>query len=242
MRRSLRSALTSGDPEFERGLVFCDEAHEHVESPLDGPATSAGPTFDRERLTASASADPKMDPAQKLRQRPVGPSLSFAMKWFIAALVLGLATFFFVSQRNATKVAYVNGLPEYNRLPNQEFIFERDCYIFKFKERNSTWPLVAARDTVPALPAEVSEKNVGADLPDVRILDVVHAGARFKLVSVRRDENRAGTTITFEILFIDEAERKYPRLDAFYLLDHTPEKNGAPPVFIERYAVPRVVK
>jgi hypothetical protein len=177
-----------------------------------------------------------------LRQIAAGRSLSWPMKWFLIALGLGLAAFFFVSQRNATKTSYVNGLPEYNQLPNREYIFEQDCYIFKFKQRDTSWPLVGAHDGVPALPESVDPKNIGADLPDVRILDIVRAGARFKLVSVRRDENREGTTITFEILFLDEAERKYARLDAFYLLDHSPEKTGAAPKFIERYAVPRVTK
>jgi hypothetical protein len=161
------------------------------------------------------------------------------MKWILAALAVALVTVVGLSQRNAVKTSYVNGLPEYNALPNREYIFEHDCYIFKFKKRDTNWPLVGARRTVPQLPADVDEKNIGADFPDVRILDVVRTGARFKLVSVRRDVSRLGTSITFEILFMDEADRKYPRLDAYYLLDHEPEKKGAPPAFLENYAALR---
>ena len=65
---------------------------------------------------------------------------------------------------------------------------------------------------------------------------------RFKLFSVRRDEGPKETFITFEIQFMDETDRQYPRLDAFCILDHAPEKNGAPPEFLEHYAVPRVKK
>jgi len=95
---------------------------------------------------------------------------------------------------------------------------------------------------VPALPAEVDAKYIEAELPGVRILDIVRTGSRFKLVSVRRDESRSGTSITFEILFMDEADRKYPRLDAFYLLDHPEEKVGPVPMIREDYAVPRIKK
>jgi hypothetical protein len=164
------------------------------------------------------------------------------MKWFLAAAAAILIATFVFWQRGAVKTAYVNGLPEYSSLPNKEFLFQTDCYIFKFKDRNTAWPLVGTHGTVPALPPEIDEKNIGADLPEVRIMDVVRTGARFKLVSVRRDQSRQGTFITFEILFMDEADRKYPRLDAFYLLDHTPEKNGAPPTFLESHVVPRVRK
>lgn len=164
------------------------------------------------------------------------------MKWFLGILVVAAIAAFVVVQRNAVKTSYVNGLPAYSALPNRQFLIERDCYIFKYKDRNTDWPLFADRALVPGLPAEVSEKNIGADLPDVRILDVVRSGARVKLVSVRRDESRHGTTITFELLFLDEADRKYPRLDAAVVLDHSPEKNGAAPQFLESYVVPRVMK
>lgn len=164
------------------------------------------------------------------------------MKWFLVAAAVVLAALFFFWQRDSVKTSYVNGLPEYSSLPNHEYLFQSDCYIFKFKERKTSWPLVGTRSMVPELPGDVDEKNIGADLPAVRILDVVRAGARFKLVSVRRDQSRHGTFITFEILFMDEAERKYPRLDTFYLLDHSPEKDGAPPKFLESYVVPRVRK
>jgi len=64
------------------------------------------------------------------------------MKWFLAIAAVVLLSLFIHSQRNAVKTAYVNGLPQYNGLPNREFIFERDCYIFKMKNRDTSWPLV----------------------------------------------------------------------------------------------------
>jgi hypothetical protein len=163
------------------------------------------------------------------------------MKWLIGLAAVLLVAAFAYHQRNTVKIAYVNGLPAYNHLPGRIYILQRDCYIFSFKDRNGEWPFLAAHATVPALPAAVEEKAVAADQPDVRLLDVVRAGTRFKLVSVRRDESRQGTSITFEILFLEE-DRKYLRVDAFYMLDHTPEKDGAAPVFLEDYAAERVMK
>lgn len=160
------------------------------------------------------------------------------MKWLIAIVLTALLAWYVWHERHAVKSSYVNGLPQYNMLPGREYVFQRDCYIFKYKDRNTDWPLVGSAATVPGLPAEVTEKNVEAPLPDLRILDVVRTGARFRLVSVRRDESRAGTHVTFEILFLDEADRKYPRLDAFPMLNHPADKDGGVPSIREDYAVP----
>jgi hypothetical protein len=145
------------------------------------------------------------------------------------------------------KTSYVNGLAPYNRIPGKEYILEHDCYVFKIKDHDTSWPLIGAKvPGTPAdslnLPAEITEKSVGANLPNLRILDVVRSGARFKIVSVRRDEGRQGTHITFEILLLDEADRRYPRLDAFWIMDHSPEATGAPPRIIEDFAVVREKK
>ena len=161
------------------------------------------------------------------------------MKWFLVATALALVVAFTLWQRNSIKTTYINGLPSYSDLPGREFIFEHDCYIFKLNDRNTSWPLVGAHLTVPALPPEVGEQNIGAHLPGVRILDVVRTGARFRIVSVRRDESRQGTHVTFEVLLNDEAQRKYPRLDAFYLLDRATGHDAIPAVR-ETYAVERV--
>jgi hypothetical protein len=169
------------------------------------------------------------------------------MKWFIAfAAVLVLGVFIY-TQRNATKTTYVNGLPAYNELPGREYIFEHDCYIFQFKKAKTSWPLAGANDpalpvSVAELPREISEKNIGAAFPTIRILDIVRTGSRFRIVSVRRDQRRDGTTVSFEVLLTDEADRRYPRLDAFYMLDHSPESQGAAPKMLESYAVERVKK
>jgi hypothetical protein len=168
-------------------------------------------------------------------------------KWFIVAAAILLVAAFVYWQANSVKTAYVNGLPQYNQLPGREFVFQRDCYIFKFKRHNTEWPLVGANVpgsvmSVPALPAEVSPKYVGAALPEVRILDLARIGDRFKIISVRRETSRRGTHITFEILFINEAERRYPRLDAFWILDHTPEQRDEAPLVLADCAVERVKK
>ena len=161
-------------------------------------------------------------------------------KWFLVVASALLVVAFVFWQRGSVKSSYVNGLEQYNKLPGREFIFQRDCYLFKLDAHPSDYPLVGARDTVPALPASVDDKLVGSNQPGVRLLDTVRTGSRFKIVSVRRDESRAGTDVTFEILFMDEAERKYPRLDAFFILDHSPEQTGAAPRVREDYAVARV--
>ena len=128
-------------------------------------------------------------------------------KWFIVTVAILLVAAFVYWQANSVKTSYVNGLPQYNQLPGREFIFQRDCYVFKLKKHDSVWPLVGANApgsvmSVPALPTEVSSMYVNGDLPAVRILDIVHTGDRFKIISVRRDESRRGTQITFDILLL----------------------------------------
>ena len=160
------------------------------------------------------------------------------MKWAFAAVVIAFVGFLVFLRLTATKTTYVNGLQPYTSLPDRKFILEHECYIFKFKSPDTDWPLIGARDTVPELPAEVKQSNVGMELPNIRILDVVHVGDHFHIVSVRRDQSPKKTTITFEILLQDEASRKYPRLDAYWILDHSPEARGEAPTIMTSYAVP----
>jgi hypothetical protein len=159
------------------------------------------------------------------------------MKWLLAAVIAAVFGTLAFLQMHATKTTYVNGLAPYTRLPNREFILEKDCYIFKLKAADTSWPLIGAHDTVAGLPEEVSMAHVGQDLPDVRILDLLRVGDHFKIVSVRRDQSRSKTTITFEVLLADESSRKFPRLDAFYIMDHEPEKEGNAPAILQSYAV-----
>jgi hypothetical protein len=161
------------------------------------------------------------------------------MKWVIAAVAAIVIVGLLYWQSLAAKVSYVNGLPAYSSLPGREYFLEHDCYLFKFKKDNSDWPLIASRATVPALPETVDPRSIGAGFPDVRILDVIKAGTRFRIVSVRRTESRASTSISFEILLGDEVSFKYPRVDAFWILDHSPEKEGKAPRVLPDYAVPR---
>ncbi|MDX2187074.1 MAG: hypothetical protein SFV32_09080 [Opitutaceae bacterium] len=156
----------------------------------------------------------------------------------LTALVL-LAGFIWI-QRAGVKVSYVNGLPAYSGLPNREFLFQQDCYILKLDGSEAAYPLVAGAAQLPVLPAEVVDANIGKSFPGGKILGTVKTGSRIKLISVRREQGRDSTLISFEVLFLDEAERPYPRLDSRLILDHEPEKNGEPPRFLDSVVVPRV--
>ncbi|MDD2762720.1 MAG: hypothetical protein PHE83_01965 [Opitutaceae bacterium] len=165
-------------------------------------------------------------------------------KWILALAIAGLLAGFVTWQLNATKTTYVNGLALYTQLPGREYIFEHDCYLFKFKRHDTSWPLVGANFpsapmSVPELPAEVSPRYVGADLAGVRIIDLVRTGDRFRIVSVRRDASRRGTQVSFEIRLLREPEPRYPRLDAFWIMDHRPEQHGEAPAILPDYAVER---
>jgi hypothetical protein len=160
------------------------------------------------------------------------------MKWILAALAVAVVAAVAYLQFNSVKTTYVNGLAPYTALPGREFIVERECYVFKFKSHDTDWPLLGSREVVPDLPAEVAASNIGADLHAVRILDVIHVGDHFRIASVRRDTGRSGTKVTFEVLLSDEATRKYPRLDTYWIMDHSPEKDGGAPTLLPDYAVP----
>jgi hypothetical protein len=160
-------------------------------------------------------------------------------RWILGGVLAAIALLIVFFTRGTTKTSYVNGLPPYTTLPGREYIFERDCYIFKFKDADTDWPLIGSSLTVPSLPAEVGPRNVGAPFPNLRILDTVTTGTRFRIVSVRRDQVGTNSTITYEILFVDEASRKFPRVDAFWMLDHTKEDPLAAPKILTDYAVPR---
>ena len=161
------------------------------------------------------------------------------MKWLLAAAAAVLLAGYVYWQRQSVKTTYVNGLAPYTGLAGREYILERDCYIFKLKGSDSDWPYVASHATVPDLPADVDAKNIGTDTPGARLLDIVTVGTHFRIVSVRRDQKGDKTTITYEILLADEATRKYPRVDALYMLDHTAEDPNSPPSIVPDYAVPR---
>lgn len=159
------------------------------------------------------------------------------MKWLIGAVLVALIAGYVYWQRNSVKTSYVNGLPPYTNLPGRQFILERDCYIFKFRHRPSDWPLLGAHATVPELPADVSDARVGTETADVRILGVLRVGEHFRIASVRREQSRTSTTISFEVTLPDESTRPYPRLDAYWIMDHAPEKTGAAPTILTDYAV-----
>ena len=186
-----------------------------------------------------------LDAHFRVEMPPEQLKLRLMNRWIWISVFALAVTALVLWQRSGTKTAYVNGLPEYNTLPGREYIFQRDCYLFKWKDRNTSYPLVGAHIpgsaySVPELPQAVDPKNIGTSTEKVRILDVVRSGSRFKIISVRREQSRRETTITFEILFMDEAERKYPRMDAFHILDHTPEARGAAPQIVTDYAAERV--
>jgi hypothetical protein len=162
------------------------------------------------------------------------------MKWVIASVAAVVVAFGAIVylQSNHVKITYVNGLPPYTALPGMLYVVEKDCYVFKLKDANSDWPYVGSHEVVPALPETVSAKEVGADLPGVRILDVIHIGDHFRIASVRRDESKKGTKITFEVLLDDDTSRKYGRLDTYWIMDDSPEASGGAPTIRTEYAVP----
>lgn len=166
-------------------------------------------------------------------------------RWVFILIAVLCVTAFVLWQRSGTKTAYVNGLPEFRDLPGQEYIFQQDCYIFKFEDVNTAYPLVGANAPglpvrVEQLPQQVTPDAIGQALPGVRILEVARTGDRFRIISVRRETSPKDVRYTFEILFVDEGTRKYPRLDAYYIMDHAPEKEGKAPTIFTEFAVPRV--
>ena len=169
--------------------------------------------------------------------------ISFAgrMKWVLAALAaLALAVAFVMRERAAVKTSYVNGLTAYSHLPGREYILQRDCYIFKLDRHTTSYPLVGTHQVVPELPEKVTAVTKPTAVPGARLLDTLKTGTRFQIVSVRRDEGRAGTVLTLEVLLEDEANRKYPRLDTFFILDHAPEATGAAPALLADFAAERI--
>jgi hypothetical protein len=161
------------------------------------------------------------------------------MKWVLVVVVAGLVAGYVLLQRHSVKTTYVNGLAPYTGLAGREYIMEQDCYIFKFKTHDTSWPLVGSHETVPELPQDVRESNIGAALPGVAIIGIVRTGDRFRIASVRRDLSRSESRVTFEIVLADEATQRYSRLDAYEMLDHSPEKQGKAPVMLTDYAVMR---
>jgi hypothetical protein len=163
------------------------------------------------------------------------------LKWILTACGAVVVVAFIVWQVNSVKTSYVNGLDAYQGMENRQYIFERDCYIFKLKDRDTPLPLVADHEAEPALPSEVSPKYVGTDQPGVRILGLARVGDRVKIASVRREVGRGRTHITYEILFLDEDQRPYPRLDADLILDHDPEAEGKAPQLLPAYLIEAVM-
>ena len=159
------------------------------------------------------------------------------MKWLLGALIAALLAGYVYWQSHSVKTSYVNGLAPYTNLPGRDFILQRDCYIFKLKRQGSDWPLLGAHATVPQLPEDVAESKVGTETSEVRILGVLRIGDHFRIASVRRDEGRTGTKIAFEVSLADESSRKYPRLDAFWIMDHSAEGSGGAPSILPGYAV-----
>lgn len=167
------------------------------------------------------------------------------IKWLIAlvcAVVLGGFLWF---QFNTTKIAYVNGVAPYDVMPGREYILQADCYVFAWHDHHKSgtaYPLLGvnlpgARTSVEALPREVSTAKLKEQLPLVRLMDVIPKGTRFRLLSVRREENRrTGTFISYEIKFLDEVDRPYPRIDLRPVL--LPAAAGALPQIDEAVAVP----
>ncbi len=146
------------------------------------------------------------------------------LKWLIAIVGAVLVGWFAWFQFNATKIAYVNGLAPYDVMPGREYLLQLDCHVFAWRhESASRYPFLGvnhpqAGRRVSPLPHPASAADVGRELPEVRILDFIPKGTPFRLLSVRREQHRAGVTITYEIKFLDEVDRPYLRVDIRPLL------------------------
>lgn len=165
-------------------------------------------------------------------------------KWLLAVALVVLAGLTLWWQVNTTKISYVNGLERYADRPNREFILERDCYVFAWREHIATAnPLLGVNapevpTSVAALPREVTRDNIGREFPLVRIIDVIPKGTRFRLLSVRREESRrTGTFITYEITCLDDVDRPYKRTDIRPILLPVAHQ-GDPPEIDSTVAVP----
>ncbi|HVT72526.1 MAG TPA: hypothetical protein VHD61_05270 [Lacunisphaera sp.] len=141
-------------------------------------------------------------------------------QWLLSAVLVILVAAGLWWQLNTTKISYVNGLEPYVEWPNREFVLERDCYLFAWhKHIDTAHPLlgVNAPDVptrVTALPEKVDRANIGRTFPLVRIMDVVPKGTRFRILSVRREENRrTGVFISYEITLLDDLVHPFQRVD-----------------------------
>jgi hypothetical protein len=166
------------------------------------------------------------------------------MKWFLSILIVTTVALGIWWQTNTTKISYVNGLDRYADRPNREYILVRDCYIFAWKKGIDTAnPLLGVnapevKQSVSALPKIVSQANIGKEMPLVRVMDVIPQGTRFRITSVRREESRsAGQLISYEIVFLDDTDRPYSRVDIRPTLIHGPGE-GDPPEIDITIAVP----
>lgn len=160
------------------------------------------------------------------------------MKWLLAVLLAALLAGYVYWQHKSVKTSYVNGLAPYTNLPGRDFILQRDCYIFKLKHHPSDWPFLGSHETVPDLPEEVKEASIGTEAGDARLLGVLRVGDHFKIASVRRDQGSAATVISFEVTLPNESTRRYPRLDAYWLMDHSGDNAGLAPTILAAYAAP----
>lgn len=124
-------------------------------------------------------------------------------------------------QMNTTKIAYVNGLDAYAHMPGREYILQVDCYVFAWRHRSlpTAHPLLgvnspAVTASTPALPREVTRTNLEKSFPEVRLIDVIPKGTRFRVLSVRTEESRrAGLFISYEIHLLDDLNHAYQRVD-----------------------------
>jgi len=156
------------------------------------------------------------------------------MKWIIAAAAAVLLAGFGLLAAQFDQDHLCQRLPQYNQLPGREFIFQRDCYIFKFKHHNTDWPLVGANAPGSAMSVPDCQPKCRPSMSASRCPRCAFSTSPVPAIVSRSfpcvvDETRHGAHVTFEILFTDEAERRYPRLDAFWILDHTPEARGEAP-------------
>lgn len=157
--------------------------------------------------------------------------------WIFIALALGAAVYLGTS--DSTKRSYINGLPGFNQMPNREYIMQEAAYVFKDTDRDAPYPYISSPNERPGLPESVDQANVGKRFGSLRLLGTLPIGTRFRIVSVRKDETSDDASITYEILLEDPDAHQYPRLDAYFIVDHGDGSTDTPPPVLSRFAAPR---
>lgn len=160
------------------------------------------------------------------------------MKWIIPVVLAALLAWFAWFQANSVKVAYVNGLAPYDKMPGTTYILQHDSYVFVWrKDPTGGFPLLGVNHPdvttrLPQLPAsEGTAWKPGQQNEHVRVVDRIAKGTRLLITSVRREESRReGIVITYEAKLLDDIDRAYQKVDLRPMLLPTAHPGDVPQV------------